>query len=263
METYQLKKIIIIVLALMNLALLGLLGRNELQERSAAQQTLSQLQTLYASSGIELSLDEFPAQKQRASALVTLSAAKELSFAESFLGSTEVQESGSAMLYTSDAGTMRFRRNSFFELTMTRPTLSRENCLALLSSYGYVLSNGSTGDALQLVQTLSDTVVTGSTVSLVFADGFLQSAYGYYVYSSQEDLPQQVCSAADALSAFLQYVQENGLICGSIQAIEPAWQLSAETLFQSALLPVWLIETDAAFYYVNSSGNRISPLFTE
>lgn len=262
METHQLKRIIIIILALVDLALLGLLGRNLWQQRSAEGETLRQLQTLYASHGVTLLPEELPARERAVSAVAVRDEARERRFAEALLdGEATVQDSGSAALYTAAGGTLRFRRNSFFDLTVTEPSLSRDEALAVLGDFGYALTDGGTGDTVRLAQTLERAVLAGGCVTLTFSDGLLTSATGYYVCGRQEQKSAEVCSAADALSAFLQYVQESGLVCGSVQSIAPAWQLAAETLFQSTLLPVWLIETDAACYVVNTAGSRITPLF--
>ena len=261
METYQLKKIIIIILALVNLSLLALLGRNELQQRTSEQQTLQQLQTLYASGGVELAIDTLPASENGVSALVVSSDTQEAAFADAFLGGVSAQESGSAMLYSAENGTLRFRRNGFFELTMTRPHLTREEALARFADFGYTLSDGGVGDTLRLAQTLSGRVLADGAAFLIFQDGLLLSASGYYVSAQQDHGAEPLCSATDALSSFLRYVTENGIVCGSVRSVRPAWQLSAETLFQSLLLPVWLIETDASFYYASTSGSQISPLF--
>ncbi len=262
METYQLKKIIIIILALVNLALLGLLGRNELQQQNAERETLQQLKTLYASCGVELALDSLPEQKKPTSALAVSSEERESAFAGALLGGAVRQESGSAMLYSSDSGSLRFRRNGFFELTMSRPFLSREETLSLFEDFGYTLSDGGAGDTLRLVQSLEGKLVANSTAFLIFRDGLLLSATGYCVCDRQEYEAAELGSSADALSSFLRYVQENGVVCGSVRSVRPAWQLSAETLFQSTLLPVWLIETDSAYYCVGTSGSQILPLFS-
>ncbi len=261
METHLLKRIIIITLALVNLALLALLGHNALQQRGAEQETLAQLQTLYASHGIELLPQSLPKQHRAASAVAVSDSEREQRFAAQLLGETKAQESGSATLYRTDHGTLRFRRNGFFELTVSRPSLFREEALQLFQELGYTLSDGGTGETVRLVQSLDRRVIAGGAVSLFFTDDLLTSAYGYYVAKTQEQAAAEPSAAADALSAFLQYVQESGLVCGSVQSVAPAWQLSAETLFQSTLLPVWLIETDAGCYYASASGSRILPLF--
>lgn len=262
METHLLKRIIIITLALVNLALLALLGHNLLEQKSTERETLSQLQTLYASHGIELAPESLPKKERAVTAVAVREEAQERRLAEALLDSAvQTQESGSATLYTAVGGTLRFRRNSFFELTVSRPALTKEQTLAIFQEFGYALADGGTGETMRLVQSLDHTVIAEGTVSLFFTDGLLSGAYGYFISAQQEQAAADLCSAADALSAFLQYVQQNGLVCGSVQSISPVWQLSAETLFQSTLLPVWLIETDAAFYYVSTGGSRIAPLF--
>lgn len=268
METYQLKRIIIIILALVNLALLVLLGRQDMQRLGAEKQMLQQLASLYEASGIELSLDSLPESDSRPTAAVVRSASQEQALAQGLLGSSvRTQESGSATLYTSSAGSLRFRRNGAFELTVDQPFQTEEACLALLEKFGYTLpdrdafSDGS--GTLYLTQTLSGAAVVGGTAALTFRAGLLQSASGYYVYSAQKGQPARDFSAADALTAFLSYCRESGVICGSVQQVEPAWQLSTETLFQSTLTPAWLITTDASYYYVNCSTGDIAPLRPE
>lgn len=262
METYQLKKIIIIVLALVNLSLLGLLGRIELQDRTANQQMLMHLKDLYLSSGIELSLEELPRSENQASATVQRSAKAETKFAEAFLGTAETQESGSAIQYSSALGTMRFRRNSSFELTMAQPTVSEDDCLSLLEPFGYTAfpQRSVDGSTLSLTQTLSGEAVVGVAVTLHFTDGFLTSATGYYVAGLQEGESLATFSAADALAAFLQYSLEQNLSYSSVRGIHAARSLSAETLFQSTLLPVWVIETSNRTFYVNHTGSEITRL---
>ncbi|MGM9619251.1 MAG: hypothetical protein ACI3W8_05410 [Oscillospiraceae bacterium] len=265
METYQLKKIIIIILALVNLALLGLLGWQELQRRGEEKQLLQQLAGLYEASGIELSLDSLPESGSRTTAAVVRSAAQEQALAQGLLGSgVRTQESGSATLYTSPAGNLRFRRNGAFELTLEQPFQTEEACVALLEKFGYTLqdrdafSDGS--GTLYLTQTLSGAAVAGGTAALTFQSGLLESASGYYVYSAQKGQTARDFSAADALTAFLSYCREGGVICGSVQQIEAAWQLDTETLFQSTLTPAWLIATDASYYYVNCATGAVAPL---
>lgn len=261
METYQLKRIIIIILALVNLSLLGLLGQSALQDRRSRQQMLTQLKDLYLSSGVELTLETLPRDTRQGVSSVQRSAEAERRFSEAFLGSVSVQESGSAMLYSSALGTMRLRRNSAFTLQLTQRTLGEEDALALLKDLGYdspVRSRD--GSTITLTQTLHHEPVLGATVTLHFQDSLLCSAEGYYLSARQEENGATLCSAADALSSFLERSLADGFVYRQISAMHSAQRLSVETLFQSSLLPVWVIETDAAVYLVSHDGDEITPL---
>lgn len=259
METYQLKRIIIIVLVLVNLSLLALLGRNAQQEYSARQQTLMQLKDLYLFSGIELELDELPSNTMPNRATVLLSPESEVAFAEAFLGPSDVQSSGSAMLYSSELGAMRLRRNGAFELNMYGTDLTEETCLRLLEELGYTaFFHRSSEGTVSATQTLDDVPVIGSTVTLHFSGDHLISANGFYVAALQEEFGTvSDRGAADALTAFLQHKPVQEPAYSSIRRISPARQLSAETLFQSTLLPAWIIETNQGLYYVNQDGSEI------
>ena len=263
METYQLKKIIILVLLLVNLALLGLLGQSALQQRDARQQALMHLKDLYLSSGVELALDTLPREEKQSSATVQHSTVAEAAFAEAFLGKADVQESGSSMLYSSELGAMRLRRNSAFELNMYSPCLTEESCLDLLQDLGYTtFSHRDSNGTVYLTQAVEGGPVVDATVTLHFSGGFLTSASGFYIAGLQETESLSSYTAADALSAFLQYTLEEELVPLRVLGITPARRLSAETLFQSTLLPAWIIRTEDAVYFVNYNGGEIAPLST-
>lgn len=261
METYQLKKITIIVLLLVNLALLGLLGQNALQQRNSEQQTLMQLKDLYLSSGVELALESLPHAATQHSATVQHSNDAEAAFAELFLGKADVQESGSSMLYSSQLGAMRLRRNSAFELNMYTPSLTAETCLRLLEDLGYTAYPYHNSDnTLYLTQIVNGLPVVDSTVTLHFSGGFLTSASGFYITGLLENKDTSAYSAADALAAFLQYTLDQDITINHVESISPAHQLSTETLFQSTLLPAWIIRADDISFYVSHDGSKIAAL---
>lgn len=261
METYQLKKITIIVLLLVNLALLALLGQSALQQRSAEQQALMQLKDLYLSSGMELALDALPHAEKQSAATVQHSLDEEIAFAEAFLGKADLQESGSSMLYSSQLGAMRLRRNSAFELNMYTLTLTKEHCLSLMESLGYTaFPYHESSNTIYLTQTIDAVPLVDTMATLHFSGDFLTSASGFYITGVQEGDALSPYTAADALSAFLQYALEQEITSLRVQSISPTLRLSAETLFQSNLLPAWVIQTEKNSYYVSYGGDEIAPL---
>lgn len=255
MQTYRLKNMILIILLLVNLSLLVLIGTNTLQARRAENATLQQLAALYEKNGIALSLRSLPRQTAGEARTVLRDAEREAAFAEALLGKNETQESGSTVAYVSAAGTARFRRNGAVEVSFTAPRFSESACAALLAEYDYAPLTGTLSDSgngsLTTMQAIDGRVVLGGSLTLTFQNGLLSSLSGYYVHSSQLRSADDDFSPADALSEFLSYCLENGVICKSVTAVEPAWFLSTETLFQSALRSAWLIRTDTSEYYVD------------
>ena len=262
METYQLKKITIIVLLLVNLALLGLLGQGALQQRSAEQQTLMQLKDLYLSSGVELALEALPRTEKQSSYTVQHNAQAEAAFAEAFLGEADMQESGSSMLYSSQLGAMRLRRNSAFELNMYTLSLTEFSCLHLFDELGYTAApyHDSDNTSYYLTQIVDGLPILGSPVTLHFSNSLLTTASGFYITGLQEGEPLSPYTAADALSAFLQYTSEQEITPLRVEGIFSTLHLSAETLFQSTLLPAWVIQTESSSYYVSYGGDEIALL---
>lgn len=263
METYRIKRIIIIILALVNAVLLLLLASKQMQTRKQQQEEFYQLKQLYERNGIALRISSLTDTAAPASALVRQNGEAEETFISALLGENRIkEESGSTTDYTTpDGSTARLRRNGALEVRFRTPRLNYENTAAALQPFGYRLSpvTGST-ESCTAVQYRDGCPLLGAALSLHFEDGLLSYLNGYYVHSIQESSEMLTLSDADALTLFLRYTQTQGIVCGGIDSISQAWLFSSSTLFQSSLVPVLLISTDTAQYYVNCEAQEIAPI---
>ncbi len=263
METHRIKRIIIIILALVNAVLLLMFALRQLQTRSQQKAEFSQLQKLYERNGIALRVPALSHTELPASAAVQQNTEAEEAFIAALLGENLMrEESGSSTSYTSpDGSTARLRRNGALEVRFSILRLSYDSADAALQPFGYRLSpltlNTSSCTATQYID---DRALLGAQLSLRFEDGLLSSLDGYYVNSMRGSQEVLTLSDADALTRFLRYTQSQGIVCSGVDRIDQAWLFSSSTLFQSSLSPVLLIHTDTAQYFVNPQTQEVSVL---
>lgn len=263
METYRLKRIVLIVLVLVNLSLLYVLRSNDLQGHRRQENEYAQLRELYAAHGIDLRTERSAPTETADSATVIRSDAAERNFVAAFLGDALLcREEGSATDYTApDGGTARLRRNGSLTLSCETPTMDAETARDVLADFGYVLGTSVSADgSYTAARVIEGRTVLGADLTLAFGEKGLTRIEGYYVNSIQEGEQLTSASPTDALARFLRFVLENKLSCQSVEDIRPAWLFSSATLFQSSLSPAWLIFADGEQYYVNVLTQEVAPV---
>ena len=263
METHRIKRIIIIILALVNAVLLLMLASRQLQTHSQQKTEFLQLQKLYERNGIALRVPSLSNTELPVSAAVQQNTDAEEAFIAALLGENLTkEESGSSTNYTAPDGSgARLRRNGALELHFSTLHLSYDDAAAALQPFGYRLSP-LTGSASRCTATqyIEGRALVDAALSLQFEDGMLSSLIGHYVNSMESSQETLILSDADALTRFLRYTQTQGIVCGGVDSVTQAWLFSSATLFQSSLSPVLLIHTDTAQYYVNPQTQEVVPL---
>ena len=263
METHRIKRIIIIILALVNAVLLLMLASRQLQTRSQQRAEFSQLQKLYERNGIALRVSSLNEAELPANAAVQQNAEVEEAFISALLGENLTrEESGSTISYTAPDGShARLRRNGALELRFSILRLGYDAVASALQPFGYRLSRPVGSSSIcTATQYIDGRPLLGAALSLCFDNGLLASLDGYYVNSMQGSQETLTLSDADALTRFLRYTQAQGIVCSGIDSITQAWLFSSSTLFQSSLSPVLLIRADTSTYYVNPQTQEIAPL---
>ena len=264
METYRLKRIVIVLLALVNLFLLGLL-LNFRWQGSRSRQALSQaLAELYADNQIQLPQGLDASAASLTPMGVTRSEQEEAAFAQALVGEdARAQDRGGGIyVYTGSYGSVRFRSSGSFDYAPPDRAVDDPEafCRDLCERFGYrelssTLDQG-TGTFTALRQ-ISGHDVYNCSLSAVFEDGNLISLSGTWISSAGAAQPDPAAStAADALVDFLDYRNANGILCSAVRAVEPVYELLSGA-DGASLAPRWQITTDTYRYYVDCSTGAI------
>lgn len=265
METYRLKNIVILILALLNLFLLGLLLNFRYQRQHTAQELEEHLVQLYATYGITLPEDLDADVPSLTPIEVSRSLSDEAAIAAYLLGEevTGTDQGGGIYTYTGQMGTVQFRSSGAFDYAPVHQDVSDPYTFyeGFLETFGYrALSSSYTESSgtLTAVRSVNGYDVYNCTVSFRFSNRQLVSVAGSWVSTaSTTALPQSSYTAADALNQFLEYRNEAGVVCNSIVSIDPAYALQSPTPSTLQLSAKWLITTDTYSYYVDCATKEV------
>ena len=225
MESFRLKNIIILILALMNLCLLGLLGVRLTTGYSAQAEARQQMVQLFAAEGVSLDDGIIPGATPPAGLTLSRDPDEDEKLAGFLLGDE---------LVMSDA----FCRAFHYE--------------ALAFSL-----DGEDGSA-SAVQTYDGAPVVNCTVSFSISGGRVASVSGTHLpQAGQTANGNGALSALDALNAFLGTVQ-SGAVVTAVTDLYLCYELQSTTATPMALVPAWCVSTDTADYYVNCYTGAVS-----
>ena len=263
METRRLKNIVILILVLLNVFLAALLLNFRLQGARARRDMLEKLEVLFATNAISLSED----LELDVPPLSTLSVQRDLEteaeIAAMLMGETVPAEhqGGGIYSYTGARGAVHFRSGGNFDYVPDEQHLDDPQafCQSFCETFGYeptAALSGETG-TFTAVQTLEGSAVYNCTVSFQFRSGDLISLAGTYASTASTASSQTSLTAVDALVQMLNYRNETGMVCNSIQRIVPVYELQSGPSAALQLAAKWQITADAYEYYVDCATGDI------
>ena len=258
METRRLKNIVILILVILNVFLAALLVNYRLQGARARRSMLEELERLFSANAISLSeeLDlEAPAPP---SLSVERDLTAESEIAAALLGEAVPGEhqGGGIYSYSGACGTVHFRSSGNFDYTPDKPGALEDPqafCEDFCAAYGYVPVETFSGfsGTFAAIQYVGDSPVYNGTLTIRFVAGSITSLSGSYVSTDGALSSPTSLTAVDALVRFLDYRNETGVVCDSIQAIAPVYELQSSPSASLQLAVKWQITADAYQYYVD------------
>ena len=260
MQSARLKNIIIIILALVNLFLLGSLASRQRAQQASRQRTQEQLVSLFAADAVTLPADVISFQSPPTGGTLVRDVELDRAMAVCMLGEnlTYSDQGGGIYAYDSDRGAAIFRSNGSFDATIL---FSVPNDAAILSeklceTFGYA---NHVGDNISEAEFSSSAVrrfngypVNNCTISFYFLDGVL-SVSGTVLPDSLTTSGSSTVplSGTSALTAFLNARRESGAVVSSVEDMYPCYDLQNTAASAMTLVPSWCIVTGNGSYYVN------------
>lgn len=260
MESFRLKNIIILILALMNLFLLASLygrtsARQEYQDR-----TRQQLVELFSSDSARIALDgdAVSFQTPPAGGTLTRDVAHDQTVATLLLGEGLLRsdQGGGIYSYENHTGAAIFRSGGNFDATIhlsgseDARQLFGDFCKEFHYEETAAPSAGETFFATA-VRTCSGYRVVNSTVTFQATDDALHISGTYLPDTLASTDREDTLSGPSALTAFLNTRREMGAVISAVTGMYPCYELQSTAAAPMTLVPAWCIETDAGLYYVN------------
>ena len=257
LDRYLLKNIIILILALVNICLLGSLAMRQSSATDARRQTEAQLTELFAADGRTLEKGASSSNTPPAPLTLTRSTQLEREMAVFFLGRNVRQEDqgGGTYTYTGDSGVARFRAGGTFEIAGSLSSGDVEAfCRKFCQTFSYepvVLELNSTGSGTgTTVASYLDLPVFNASVTFTVDQGTLLTVSGTLLSEDGAAVSgeQELLSAAAALTAFQSARRESGAVVSAVTETALCYELQSSSL---SLTPAWRVATDTRDYYVN------------
>lgn len=264
MESFRLKNIIILILALMNLCLLGLLGVRLTTGYSAQAEARQQMVQLFAAEGVSLDDGIIPGATPPAGLTLSRDPDEDEKLAGFLLGDELVMSDGGGGVttYQSENGSAVFRSDGTFDVVIEQSGETADAlCRAFCRAFHYeALAFSLDGEdvSASAVQTYDGAPVVNCTVSFSISGGRVASVSGTHLpQAGQTANGNGALSALDALNAFLGTVQ-SGAVVTAVTDLYLCYELQSTTATPMALVPAWCVSTDTADYYVNCYTGAVS-----
>lgn len=257
-------RIIIAILLLLNLFLAAavLSDRAEIR-RSNAEITEYVVQVLQ-DNGITAAEDAVKVQEAPKRVTLARSDQKESELARRLLGKAEPQEQGGKiMFYKTEKGQAVFRGSGEMTALYTTGAVplraggAAKTTLRLLQQAG--IDAELTGSIPE--ETLFTEVrcvwnhypVYNAVLQFDYSDNSLYMISGNRVFDSQtgED-GTGLMNSVSALLRFVELVEQDGIICSRLDAVQPGYLQTVVVSGESTLSPVWRIETDTGVFLINA-----------
>lgn len=269
MSWSKLKTIIIYILLLLNLFLLALVGMNRLRARHYQTTALSEAAAVLARNNIQVQWEQLPREMKLPVITLTRDPEKEGQLVRTFLGedATAAASGGGMYVYTGHkvAGTANFRGNGEFSVTCSEPVSQSVTPREMMRQLG--LETGrmwEEEDSATAEQSLNNVPVysAGSSVqgpagiTLTYDEsGQPYAASGRLYLGKATEEQEETVSVSTALMAFLNFVVENGDVCGEILDMSPVYRAGGDPV---RLTTAWLIRTDTGSYFVDAVSTEVS-----
>ena len=242
METSRLKNIIILILALTNLCLLGLLTMRFTTGYAARDEARQQMVQLFAAEGVSLDGDLIPSTDPPA-------------------GSAS-DGGGGVSTYQNRNGSAVFRSDGTFDVVMehsseTADALCRAFCRAFHYE-GLTFTLEGTDGSAAAVQSFDGAPVVNCSVTFSISEGSVVSVSGTHLpQEGQASGSGNALSALAALNEVLSTIR-SGAVVTAVTDLYLCYELQSTTATPMALVPAWCVVTDTAYYYVNCFTGEVS-----
>lgn len=258
----KMKNIILVILAVTNLALLALVGGNAIQGSRLLSQAREESIQFLRNRGVEVDESAVPQSMELLPQTVERDLEGEARAAAGLLGSPVNAESrgGEVYRYFNESGSIQFHSDGTLSAQLEEGAFPvgddrAAGCAAVMERMGCqgtVLDEA--GDELTFRQTWKGIPLFTQQVTLVCRDGSVSaiSAGRQLVGKPQADTARETITVATALINFYNGVGALGDVCNRIDAIEPGYAAAVSLSGPIVLTPVWRVTTDTGAYQLDT-----------
>ena len=259
MEWGKVKTVLIVVLLMVNLILGGNIFLQLHQRQQAEEDALLAALAMAENRGVTILSPEalqLPVSLPVYSSIRMPSVEK--AFATALLGAAEAQEAGGGVtFYTSDSGSVSFRRGGALEIILQGDWREdTDGLLARLEEAGLDLSDASrsTQDGVLILRQTVERYATDNVLQCITAEEQTVITGRWLLERSSWQESGTSCSRAEAVLVIAGIGQETGGCV--VEKITPCYVAQNISSDETRLIPVWKVETDEGTFLLDMTGKK-------
>jgi len=266
MDTRKIENIIIIILALLNLFLLGVVLSDRAQAKESRRETEQTVSRMLRDNGISVSSNAVLIQDTPAVYTVVRDLEREAEQMDSLLKAPSKEDlGGSILFYRSDRGQAVLRGTGETDILMTGNSVpikgSREKTAEKFFADAQIETvpapQPEDGESIACYCTWNGIPVYNARLIVDFSGDSLYMAGGTLLFNKETaSTTDGVMDAVSALMRFVEITRSEGFICSSLDSLTPGYLMSVTVSGESTLTPVWHIITDTGELYVNAISGK-------
>ena len=264
MDKRKIERIILLILALLNVFLLSVVLSDSAEARRSAAETVADLTAVLEENGISVADGAVQIQSAPVPCTLTRDLQREGEKLRKLLGPYDQEDTGGNIIfYRGGKGQGLVRGSGELDVLMDGGAVplrgGRERTAKnLLRRLGVAaLSAGEQQDAFCCA--LDGVPVYNAVLEFGFTDSFLQTISGTWLFDGVSRQTDSV--GMDSISAalrFVEIVRSEGFICSRVERVEPGYLMTVTRSGEAELTPVWRIETDTGPLMIDAGTGRLT-----
>ena len=264
MDRRRLERIILLILALLNVFLLTVVLSDSAEARRSSAETIASATALLEENGIAVADGALQLESAPVPCTLTRDLQKEGDMLRKLIGPfRQEDQGGNIIFYRGDKGQALLRGSGELDVLMDSGSVrlrgSRERTAQkALRRMGVTILPTEEGDGA-FYCALEGTPVYNAVLDFGFSDTSLQTISGTWLFGSvSRQTETQGLDSVSALLRFLEIVRSEGYICSRVERVEPGYLMTLTRSGEAELTPVWRISTDTGALMIDAETGRLT-----
>ena len=270
MDRRNLERIVLIILALLNVFLLSVVLSDTAEARRSAKETVASVTALLEDSGISVADGAITLQSAPAPCALARDVQREGEKVQKLIGAYTPEDlGGNIILYQGEQGKALLRGSGELDVLLSssavplRRGAARTAQRALRQIGVTALPASEEGRNMDFYCTLEGIPVYNAVLHFEFSESSLVILTGTWLFDSVTKSARSTgMDSVSALLRFVEIVRSEGFICSRLDDVQPGYLLSPTRSGEAKLIPVWRIETDAGPLMIDADSGQVESRFT-
>lgn len=263
MDRRKLERIILIILALLNVFLLSVVVSDSAEARRNAAETVASVTALLEENGIAVADGAIHLQSAPAPCTLARDLQKEGERLRKIIGSfAQEDEGGNIYFYRGEKGQALLRGSGEMDVVLTNSSIplrggQTRTAQKALRRMG-VAAVSVSEDGGDFYCTLDGVPVYNAVLHFDYTPSNLLAVTGTWLFElAGKDTEAAGMDSVSVLLRFMEIVRSEGYICSRLDSVRPGYLMTVTRSGEAELAPVWRIETDAGPLMIDAETGRL------